>query len=53
MSAEHIDIADLPEADLLDHRSALPQDQQRRLRELREFLDAEIRPHTAEHWSRD
>ncbi|MER6927278.1 acyl-CoA dehydrogenase family protein [Kocuria palustris] len=53
MIAEHIDIADLPEADLLDHRSALPQDQQRRLRELREFLDAEIRPHTAEHWSRD
>ena len=53
MSAEHIDLADLPEADLLDHRSALPQDQQRRLRELREFLDAEIRPHTAEHWSRD
>lgn len=53
MSAEHIDTADLPEADLLDHRSALPQDQQRGLRELREFLDAEIRPHTAEHWSRD
>lgn len=53
MTQQHIDIADLPEADLLDHRSALPPEQQQRLRELREFLDTQIRPHTAEHWSRD
>ena len=29
MNAEHLEIADLPEADLLDYRSTLPQDQQR------------------------
>ena len=54
MTGQHgIEIANLPEADLLEHSSTLPREQQARLRELREFLDAEIRPHTAQHWTRD
>lgn len=47
------EISELPEADLLEHVRELPEHQQRRLRELRVFLDREIRPHTAQHWSRD
>lgn len=48
-----IDLSELPEADLLNHVQELPEQQRASLRELREFLDREIRPHAAQHWTRD